>query len=75
MTDKDKIRAEIERRRDKFRKSIDSVDRIKVNVYNGLLSFIDSLPEEPVSDSLNEADTVEGRLLESGRHNEYGKEK
>jgi len=55
MTDKEKIRAEIERRKDSlgFVES-DLRKQLKFDVYKGLLSFIDSMEEEPKTDWLQE---------------------
>lgn len=47
MTDKEKIRAEIERLKD--------IQSSPIALCNDLISFIDSLPEEPVSEDLEEA--------------------
>jgi hypothetical protein len=49
-----KIRKKIEERRDDYRKSNDFISSVKSNLCNQLLSFIDSLQEEPVSEELEE---------------------
>ena len=58
MTDKQKIRAEIERRmktcEEAFNTCPSTAFGSRIDSYKALLSFIDSLPEEPVSEDLEE---------------------
>ena len=51
----EKIRKKIEERRDDYRKSNDFISSVKSNLCSQLLSYIDSLQEEPVSEGLEEA--------------------
>lgn len=56
MTDKEKIRAEIERRMfDDYNTNDEDNDAIAQGVCAGILSFIDSLPEEPAPKGYDEA--------------------
>lgn len=62
MSNKEKIRAEIERRyneRDRIG------DDIRANVHKSLISFIDSMQEEPVSEDLEEAAKQYGDELDN----------
>ena len=57
MTDKEKIRAEIERRK-KEAYGTEWGWAVQCATYDEILSFIDSLPEEPVSEDLEKAAKV-----------------
>ena len=48
----EKIREKIEERRDDYRKSNDFISSVKSNLCSQLLSYIDSLQEESVSEEL-----------------------
>ena len=48
----EKIRKKIEERRDDYRKSNDFISSVKSNLCSQLLSYIDSLQEEPISENL-----------------------
>lgn len=48
----EKIRKKIEERRDDYRKSNDFISSVKSNLCSQLLSYIDSLQEESVSEEL-----------------------
>ena len=65
MTDKEKIRQEIERRREKYRTSRDFIDAIRCTICTEILSFIDSLPEEkePIREYVSSEDSTLGKLL------------
>ncbi len=64
MTDKEKIRQEIERRREKYRISRDFIDAIRCTTCTEILSFIDSLPEEkkPIREYVSPEDSTLGKL-------------
>ncbi len=82
MTDKKKIRAEVDRLKELVSDPILSGNDLMIgerNAYNAVLKFIDSLPEEPVSEDLEEEvdeyildnfDDAEGRVyvLQCARH-------
>ena len=56
MTDKEKIRAEIERqKKENYYDIYDEYDGFVRNAFESILSFIDSMQEEPVSEDLEEA--------------------
>ncbi len=53
MTDKEKIRAEVKRRKDELHYLPFTDENLgKINAYEFVLKIIDSLPEEPVSEDL-----------------------
>ena len=56
MTDKEKIRAEIERqKKENYYDIYDEYDGFVRNAFDSILSFIDSMQEEPVSEDMWEA--------------------
>ena len=56
MTDKEKIRAEIERqKKENYYDIYDEYDGFVRNAFESILSFIDSMQEEPVSEDMWEA--------------------
>lgn len=55
MTDKEIIRAEIERRIEMYRDTEHRIDPNRVDEDECLLAFIDSLPEEPAQKGYDEA--------------------
>ena len=63
MTDKEKIKAEIERFRKKEEEYIDNGGLFignaegAIDMADDIIKFIDSLPEEPVNEDLEEAET------------------
>ena len=65
MTDKEKIRQEIEKRREKYRTSRDFIDAIRCTTCTEILSFIDSLPKEkkPIREYVSPEDSTLGKLL------------
>lgn len=64
MTDKEKIRQEIERRREKYRTSRDFIDAIRCTTCTEILSFIDSLPEEkkPIREYVSVSENLEKEI-------------
>ena len=55
MTDKTKILAEIERLKMNWRLGMSAEAKYRVEAYTELIDFINSIPEEPVSEDLQEA--------------------
>lgn len=55
MTDKEKIKAEIERHMKEYSPVQSSEGKYRIEAYKELLGFIDDIQEEPVSEDMEEA--------------------